>query len=454
MAKALEKAIPKLPSDAVTWVNTPRGAEARWANHSESMEKLREAAEGVLSRLEQSTNQTFRIGILQSDALHKSYIMSDGENDYVLKFTLPTLPNMKTESEVGMMRWVARKTRLSVPRVYEYKSLGLETYPVEFILMSRPQGEPLAALWRGLDFAAKEDIVRQMAAFVSETFQKQRHLIGGLRVGDGPRGTHRPENYEFSVGSAASPAFVSPHYAIDIFGPFYSAHEWISARIDFALADRRSRLIDATQGSVYYGAVRRRGGPGGFVDDPERLENAIAILKRLGPFISSLFPPGPVLPEPVPPERSMCFHDDLSKQKILVTTETTPVTISVADWSCASAVPPSVACQYPAFLKGRPSNKPPRKAAYRDAATGEPSELYWEHLEMYELTQLRRLFLDEMRRLEPRWVQVFEASQRQRDFDLAISSADDLSKGDILRDWLTDMESGYTNFLSLEDRMG
>jgi hypothetical protein len=81
------------------------------------------------------------------------------------------------------------------------------------------------------------------------------------------------------------------------------------------------------------------------------------------------------------------------------------------------------------------------------------AELFWEHLDDYELTQLRRVFLAEMERLQPEWVRIFESSQRQRDFDLAVSGCSDPFLMRRIRNWLDDLEKGEEGFKGLEERI-
>lgn len=148
----------------------------------------------------------------------------------------------------------------------------------------------------------------------------------------------------------------------------------------------------------------------------------------------------------------MLFHDDLNKQNILVDETEAGTITAVLDWESISTVPLFVGCQYPPFLQGRPSDERPVKTKYKEE-NGDTPELYWEHLDMYELTQLRKLFLAEMRRMQPGWAEIFDASQRQRDFDLAINCADDLFMGRRLQNWLTELESDATDVMGLEERI-
>jgi hypothetical protein len=104
-------------------------------------------------------------------------------------------------------------------------------------------------------------------------------------------------------------------------------------------------------------------------------------------------------------------------------------------------------------LEGKHSDQKPIKAQYEHDEDGNVVELFWEHLDDYELTQLRRVFLAEMERLQPEWVHVFESSQRQRDFDIAVSGCSDSFLISRIRDWLDDVEKGVEGFEGLEERI-
>lgn len=121
----------------------------------------------------------------------------------------------------------------------------------------------------------------------------------------------------------------------------------------------------------------------------------------------------------------MLFHDDLNQHNILV--DDRGVLTGVVDWECLSALPLWRACDYPSFLEGTPRNKEPHQKEYQETADadGEPNNLYWEHLMEYEMTQLRQYLLDEMLRLEPRWIEIFNESTARRDSYTAVQNCDD-----------------------------
>lgn len=145
------------------------------------------------------------------------------------------------------------------------------------------------------------------------------------------------------------------------------------------------------------------------------------------------------------------MSDDLNKQNIIV--DVAGSLYGVVDWEGVSACPLSIACQYPGFLDGKDTTTKPVTSSYMHDENGKVNELYWEHLEFWELHQLRILFMDTMQALQPRWVEVFNKSQRQRDFYIAIWTYDNPLNRKRLLKWLSDLESGIPNVMGLEERI-
>lgn len=71
----------------------------------------------------------------------------------------------------------------------------------------------------------------------------------------------------------------------------------------------------------------------------------------------------------------------------------------------------------------------------------------------YELTTLRRSFLDEMARIAPRWVEIFNSSSLQRDLDIAVQNCDNEFIARHVRAWIDDVTTGGTTIHSLRDRI-
>jgi len=71
----------------------------------------------------------------------------------------------------------------------------------------------------------------------------------------------------------------------------------------------------------------------------------------------------------------------------------------------------------------------------------------------YELTSVRRCFLDEMARIESRWMEIFNSSSLQRDLDIAVQNCDDEFIARHVRGWIDDVATGESKIRSLRDRI-
>ena len=257
-----------------------------------------------------------------------------------------------------------------------------------------------------------------------------------------------------NVQRIVSTAFLLQHRINEVVprGPFPSSKDWLSARLAIAENGCRQRLSYLQQRNESDLKQENTEDEGSGEDSEEEcltleeLERAMAIVARLKSRLAEFFPIKDVEPEP-----SMIVHDDLSFRNILVKENGT--LSAVVDWECISALPLWSACQFPSFLEGKQSNQEPVKSQYEHDEDGEVDELYWEHLNDYECTQLRHVFLDEMRKLQPEWVKVFETSQAKRDFDLAIEGLDDEFTMRSIWNWLRDLDSGKESFPGLEERI-
>lgn len=70
--------------------------------------------------------------------------------------------------------------------------------------------------------------------------------------------------------------------------------------------------------------------------------------------------------------------------------------------------------------------------------------LFWEHLLEYEQTQLRRLFISEMRKLDSGWIREFESEKNtlKADFDRAVHNCDNGFCVKIIGRWLDALKNG------------
>ncbi|KAK4035260.1 phosphotransferase enzyme family-domain-containing protein [Parachaetomium inaequale] len=365
------------------------------------------------------------IEFLAQDAFNKVYVVTfpEKEKEVITRVTLPVDPKWKTLSEVATLQWIRDNTSLPVPEVISYQAdRRASAVGFEWILMSKMPGRSLGDRWKDVVLSAKEEIARRLAVFCSDTFRAQLRGIGNLFLDDGG---------SFSVQRIVSSQFIwDGHIHAQVSrGPFQSSRDWLLARLSWSIASHAAPE-DKDE------------------DDLEDHQHTMDIIPRLRRHLDDFFPP----PGPgSEPERTMILHDDLSRQNTLVDDHGNLT--AVVDWECISALPLWYACQLPPLLQGKPHDEEPVKAQYELDEDGNVVELFWEHLEDYQRTQLRRVFLAEMERLQPERVEVFDSSQRQRDFDIAVSSCSDSFLISRIRNWLDDVERGVEGYEGLEERI-
>ncbi|KAF6828545.1 hypothetical protein CMUS01_08542 [Colletotrichum musicola] len=386
-------------------------------------------------------------------AFNKLYVVKHADEEVVARVTLPVDPKWKTLSEVATLQWVREKTTLPVPKVLGYSADRANRVGFEWIIMDKVHGKPYADVLKEVPYAAKEQLVRRIANFYSDTFANQFRGIGNIfqqpaavqNQGDEKSGTNDDEvplAPGFTVQRLVSSTFFSkdPHPEVSR-GPFASSREWISARLDLTeiqCTERLHRLRQAAEStdeksedgvSSQAGAEEADAGNANRAsadkdgrvakdedkgegdedtdededeedeeDDEEDIENALSIIARLRRQLPDFFPSGGPEPEP-----SVLFHDDMNSHNVLVD-ETGNLT-AVVDWECVSTLPLCLACEYPSFIQSKPNEFEPIKSTYHHDENREVTVLFWEHLEHYEKTQLRKLFLAEMETLQPRRLQ-------------------------------------------------
>ena len=327
--------------------------------------------------------------------------------------------------------------------------------------MTKMSGRPLKELWHSLSFSMKKSLVEESAAYSSCLFQNKLQGIGniyrtksfpndsGLSEATWPAGNpvyfNKPllsDNKHMPAGLADVGRMVSMQFfwgsniLHDVCrGPFTSSSDWIASRLSLSEKDCQSILNNLP-------SILKR------LDkaDADDAIRTLEIIGKLKPLLPSFFPPNEDNPDP-----SVLVHDDLSGRNILV--HDNGKLAAILDWECVSALPLWNACYYPAFLEGRQRRLEPDIGRYEPEESGEISELYLEHLWEYEVTLLRDVFIDRMASLEPGWVEVFNKSQHQRDFDLAVRDCDNEFVARHIRAWISDHTAGVDNPRGLRDRI-
>lgn len=408
---------------------------------------------------------TIQVIFLAQGAFNKVYDVKIDDEAFIIRVALPVDPYYKTTSEVSTMDWISRTAKIPVPRAITYQSSRENPIGFEWILMTKMPGKRLDDTWRSLSFAAKTKLVGEFAAYFACLFRNQLRGIGNIYTAES----------NISLNEATWPAETSSHsdtaplsdkeylnvelpdvgriVSIHFFmgsnilrdvprGPFATSHDWILSHLSLTEKSCQSRLEKLPSG-------------GSESDDEDELDDAtrtLEIVGKLKHLLPSIFPPSKDNEENWDHfEPSIMVHDDLNRQNILVHDD--GELAAVLDWEFVSALPLWRACDYPEFLTSRPRCLEPDQARYKVEANDEPSSLYWEHFQDYEVTLLRDVFIDSMKRLEPGWVDVYNKSQRQRDFDFAVHNCDNEFQARNIRGWIDDLTSGVDNTRGLHERI-
>ncbi|KAJ5515212.1 hypothetical protein N7527_006772 [Penicillium freii] len=369
------------------------------------------------------------------------------------------------------------------PNPQGYHSPTFRDNPIgfEWILMTKLPGKPFGEIYQPLSFGVKARLVRELAASSACLFRNQLCGIGNIygessvvenstsseqisrsrepvdpknkipvlakesdsdgdstsmrKSSEAPfnlPGKGSSEGASPDVGRVVSMQFFwDSHIHQDVHrGPFRSNKDWITARLLFNENDCHSALDKHSTGDLDS-------------DDEAEVEDAtrtLQIIDNLKSLLPLVFPTDDDNDDSEP---SMIFHHDLSR----------PLTTQYPHWECVSAVPLWKACSYPSFLEERPRRSEPVPESYEPEDNGEPNELYFEHLWQYETTLLRDIFMDEMRRLDAGWVEVFDKSQVKRDFDCAVQDCDTEFSARNINAWIKDITAGISNPATLHDRM-
>lgn len=342
------------------------------------------------------------------------------------------------------MEYVLIQTVPPNPQGYHSPTFRDNPIGFEWILMTKLPGKPFGESYQSLSFDVKARLVRELAASSACLFRNQLCGIGNIygessvvenstsseqisrsrepvdpknkipvlakeSDSDGDSTSVRKSSEApFNLPGKGSSEGASPDVGRDVSmqffwdshihqdvhrGPFRSNKDWITARLLFNENDCHSALDKHSTGDLDSDDEAE-------VEDATRTLQIIDNLKSLLPLVFLTDDDND------DSEPSMIFHHDLSPHNILV--DDNGELTDVLDWECVSAVPLWKACSYPSFLEERPRRSKPVPESYEPEENGEPNELYFEHLWQYETTILRDIFMDEMRRLDAGWVEVFD----------------------------------------------
>ncbi|KAH3918533.1 hypothetical protein HBI56_134730 [Parastagonospora nodorum] len=320
--------------------------------------------------------------------------------------------HLKLENEVPDVSFFAE-----VPTVFAHDDDLHSELGFEWILMERVEAQSLHEVWQEMSWLKKGLLVMQVADFMAQLFRIELFSIGSLRLSDPEQRGKESLNdaHNFVVGETVLPPFFkNDNIKLDISrGPFTSTQDYIHARIQ--LAQHFASRLDLTD-----------------EDDLEHYEDIQTVLSGIRTIAPHLMPASH--------EQTILSNREISSSNILVSPDGSLV--SIVDWECVAFAPLFQAKQIPQLLKGQVLNDVPDHESSPDA-------LYLERIEAYQKTRLREFFFEEMQRVEPRWLEVYESQQKQRDILIAI----DFCENDLLvkraKGWVGAVLEGREPKLSL-----
>ncbi|KAK7432936.1 hypothetical protein QQZ08_000407 [Neonectria magnoliae] len=393
--------------EGLEWVLKSFSLEPRWTRELD-LEAIRETVASALD----SRKEILHISFLAQGAFNKLCEVQTQTGRYlILRVSLPVDPRYKTLSEVATLEWMSRNTQIPFPKVIFHDTSRDNPIGFEWILMSKLPGEPWATHWKSLSYRSKERVVKSFCRFSAETFKKQLRGIGNIYS----------SSPSADVGRIVSMHFFWGHNIHENVprGPFRTTQDWINARLALSEKDCQSKI------AKYSAKQDMDSDDEADLDDAER---TLEIIKKLRPLVDRIFPKD----DDPQYESSILCHDDLSLHNILVDIDGNLT--GVVDWECVS----------PAFVESM---------LFPVEVDGKMNDLYWEHMKEYDLTVLRETFLEEMSKLEPKWMEVFNSSGQKRDLDVATRNCDNEFLARQIKAWADDVEMWRNDKPGLMERI-
>ncbi|KAF1962556.1 kinase-like protein [Byssothecium circinans] len=415
--------------DGLEWVSKLFYIEPTWAKDPDLNAITRLARQHLPGLRDRTT--PLNITFYAQGTFSKVYAITSPEIEqkYIMRVSLPIDPHYKVSGEVATIKYIREQTTVPIPDIVAWDADNRNELGFEWMLMDMCDGTPIRKKWRKMTWEKKEAVIRQLARFQAELFGKRFEGIGNIYFSPSePMFTgllHRQpaiSQTSFDISRIVSmDFFLGDLIKYDIpRGPFKTSYDWLHTRLQ--------------------------------LDEIKEAEAAKEVANQLLDLLPALFPPTNSLSS----EPTVLFHDDMSSHNILVT-DAGDLT-AVIDWEFVSTLPLPLwrACQFPRLLEGRIREAKPLKENYspddNEDDQEDPyyldnegvSDLYWIAMEEYEVGVMRKLFLEEMRRLQPDWVLVMEDEKNRvkADFERAVGGLDQSLTRAEIRKWLDSVKDG------------
>ena len=361
-------------------------------------------------------------------AFTKVYRISTPSASYLMRISLPIDPRHRTESAVATSKFVGQNTSLPVPQVISYSSDDSNELGFEWVLTTDAEGTTLHKAWRKMSWDSKEAVIKQLAQYQAQMLENKLQKIGNLY--------HDGEKF------AVDQLVTAIHYQGDrimenvVRGPSQNSFEWLQARLQSVLANQQ-RILDTSCDE----------------DEIEDAGFAFDLAKQLSDILPTVFLPTPGTVEP-----TVLVMSNLSMHNIIVGADGRLATI--LDWEGISALPLWRACRLPQFFEERLREERPSKEEYDPDSDEEDekdddgldnegiTDLYWEHLLEFELTQLSKVFHSEMEKRSPEWATLATKSTLKDSFERAVEECDNGWRNKCVKRWVDSLLRGEPQSLT------
>ncbi|KAF2866814.1 kinase-like domain-containing protein [Massariosphaeria phaeospora] len=357
-------------------------------------------------------NAQVKVTPFTASAFNSLFAVYCSKGQFIMRVTLPVAPKVKTSSEVATLLFIREKTDIPVPQIMAYDANVHNELGFEWILMERIAAVPLREKWAQMSWLKKAMLVQKMVHFQAQLFRQKLSNIGNLYKESDARNfkSRQQRNSSYDVGEVVLPWRFVSNPAVHR-GPYKTSQEYVGVLLRLLLNDANKYLRSDDEDNIKQG------------------ENMRQVHDKLQIMVNRLFVHSDV------PEVTALLHRDLNDANILVSEEGDLV--GIVDWECVAAVPLWQACRLPQFLEGPTCDKPPTPPK------GEaPDNMYMESLEVYEQKQLRKFFLEEMQRVEPEWMRMFQTERLRTDILLAIEVSDNEFIIGAVKQWLSGVVQG------------
>lgn len=399
------------------WTEGAFGLEPNWTKDPDT----NVISQITRKQLNISHDVPIEVALHSKGSFTKLYKISTPDRAYSMRVSLPVDPAHRTESAVATMEFVGRTTSIPQSEIIAYSSDNSNELGFEWMLTDHVPGTVLYKAWRSLSWDAKEGIVKQLAEYQAKMSEHKFQKIGNLyRQNDG-----------FAVDRLVSTiSYQGDHVTSNaVRGPFTSSHEWLKARLQRVLAEQQ-QIVDTSCDE----------------DEIEDAEFARDLAKQLSELLPTVFLPNSGASEP-----TVLVHGSLSMHNITVDGSGK---IAIMDWESVSAVPLWRAYQLPKLFEEWVREEKPEKEHYPPDSDEEDdndddgldnegiTDLYWDHLLEYELTQLRKVFVEETETRNPGWSVSSKESTLKNDFERAVEECANGWRNKSVKRWVDTLAGG------------